>query len=80
LSASGFFSLALSKPIVTRALKVAFIVGTLLAFINHSDALLSGNIDLERLIKMFLTYLVPYSVSTYSAVKAIQAQDISQSN
>jgi len=39
--------------------------------INHGDALLRGEIDAGRLLKMGLTVLVPYTVSTLSSVGAI---------
>jgi hypothetical protein len=45
---------------------VAVAVGTILNLINQGDALLAG----QRLdfIKLALTYIVPYLVSTYGAV------------
>ena len=55
-----------------RAAKTAVFVGVILIAINHGDALLAGNIDPARLAKMLLTFVVPYSVSTYASVKAIQ--------
>ncbi|MDC2891249.1 nitrate/nitrite transporter NrtS [Psychrosphaera algicola] len=54
------------------ALKVSILVGTLLALINHGGALLEMNMSADRIIQILLTYLVPYCVSTFSAVKAIQ--------
>lgn len=69
----GFFTLAFSRPVVISAIKVALIVGTILAFINHGNKILSLTITSQDLIKIILTYLVPYSVSTWSAVRAIEA-------
>ena len=60
------------RDVVTRALKTAALVGLLLVAINHWDALLADDVDGLRAAKMFLTVLVPYSVSTYSSVRAIQ--------
>jgi hypothetical protein len=71
-STQGFFSLAFSNEVVLRALKVALIVGTLLALINHGGKILSMSLTGESVLKIMLTYLVPYWVSTYSAVKALQ--------
>lgn len=59
---------ALSAKIVQRSLKVSAVVGTILIVINHGEAVLARDIDTQRLIKMLLTYCVPYLVSTYSAV------------
>lgn len=61
---------AWSLPIRKRALKVSIIVGTILIAINHGDALIAGDVDTPRMIKMLLTYVVPYAVSTYAAVGA----------
>lgn len=41
--------------------------------INQSNLILQGAINLEVLIKIVLTYCVPYCVSTYGAVEAISA-------
>jgi len=62
--------IALSKKVAMRSFKVALVVGASLMIINHGDALMNGNIDSERLIKILLTFCVPYLVSTYSAVSA----------
>jgi len=69
----GRLQLAFSRPVVVRALKVAALVGTLLALINHGDSLLAGSLSGEALAKVLLTYLVPYGVSVWSAVSALQA-------
>lgn len=62
-----FWSIAFSRGVVARALKVALVVGCILVVINHGDALLAGDIDGGRVAKMLLTFLVPYCVSVYSA-------------
>ena len=61
---------ARSPAIFQRSVKVALLVGTVLMFINHGDALLSGNLDQYSIIKILLTYLVPYLVSTQAGVAA----------
>ncbi|MDA1073828.1 MAG: nitrate/nitrite transporter NrtS [Proteobacteria bacterium] len=67
-----FFTIASRRDVVTRALKTAVIVGVLLVMINHGDAILAGEWTFERILKIGLTVLVPYCVSTYSSVGAIQ--------
>lgn len=47
-----------------RAIAVAAIVGTILTLINQWDALVLLRVDI---VKMVLTYLVPFCVSVYSA-------------
>lgn len=68
-----FRSLAFSRLVVVRAIKVALIVGTILAFINHGDRIVTLSLDAQGLFKVALTYLVPYCVSTWSAVGALRA-------
>ena len=48
------------------------VVGSLLIAINHVDALLRGDLEGVRLLKMALTVLVPYCVSTASSVGAMR--------
>lgn len=64
--------IARGPAVVRRALRYAVIVGALLITINHGDAILRGDVSLWRLFQMGLTVLVPYAVSTASAVSAIQ--------
>jgi Mg/Co/Ni transporter MgtE len=52
-----------------RAVRVALVVGTILFLINQLDVVLSGNLTLLVVMKIALTFLVPYSVSTYSALE-----------
>jgi hypothetical protein len=49
-----------------RSFLVALVVGTILNLINQGDALFAGRpLDL---LKLALTYAVPYAVATYGAV------------
>ena len=66
-----WFQTARSRPVVRRATKYAVGVGALLILINHGDALVHGDIDLVRVLRMVLTVSVPYMVSTASQVDAI---------
>jgi hypothetical protein len=59
--------------VVRRALGYAVVVGAILIGINHGDAILRGDMDLVRLLKMGLTVIVPYTVSTLSSVQAMRA-------
>jgi hypothetical protein len=73
VSAESWLALAASRGVVRRALRMAAVVGALLITINHGDAILRGEVDRARLLKMALTLLVPYCVSTYSSVGATRA-------
>jgi hypothetical protein len=66
-----WLSLARSPRIVHRALKYAIGVGSVLIVINHGDALLGGDVSLVRVLRMILTVIVPYCVSTASSVSSI---------
>ena len=71
-SNTGLLWLARRPSVVQRATKIALIVGTVLAIINHGDRLLILSISFGDLINIVLTYFVPYSVSTYSSVQALR--------
>ena len=62
------------KDVVMRSIRVGLVVGTILVVINYTDRLLAGNLKVFDLLKITLTYFVPYSVSTYASVSAILTQ------
>lgn len=57
--------------VVRRGIKVALIVGTVLVAINQGNVLMAGGWLTEFGWKIPLTYLVPYCVSTFASVQAI---------
>ncbi|MBI5154114.1 nitrate/nitrite transporter NrtS [Candidatus Poribacteria bacterium] len=66
---------ALSKPVVRRSLRVAGVVGSILLLVNHGDAILARDVSIGRVVRILLTYLVPYGVSTYSSVMTMRCHD-----
>jgi len=56
-------------PVLRRALGVAAVVGTTLFVITQLDVVLSGKITPLVVLKIVLTYMVPFLVSTYSALE-----------
>jgi methyl-accepting chemotaxis protein len=60
----------LSRPICTRTLAVAAVVGTVLNLINQGDALLAG--EALNWWKVALTYCVPFVVASYGAFCALR--------
>lgn len=64
--------IAFEPTIMWRALKYAVVVGAILISINHGDAIMKGEINGVRLLKMALTVMVPYIVSTLSSVGAVR--------
>jgi hypothetical protein len=55
--------------------KVSLVVGTLLALINYSDKMFSQSLAPIDGVRIALTYLVPFSVSTWASVQAIRRVD-----
>jgi hypothetical protein len=70
--APGAFAAAFEGRVVRRALAFALVVGSILIAINHGDAVLAGDVSPKRWLKMGLTALVPYVVSTWSSVLALR--------
>lgn len=70
---ASWFKIAFRKDVVIRGLKVGGVVGTVLVAINQGDLLLAGNLPLDAVWKIPLTYCVPYCVSTYATVSAIRS-------
>ncbi len=68
----AWMSVAAEPAVVRRALRTALIVGAVLIVINHGDALFHGDLTVGRVLKMALTVVVPYLVSTASSVAAIR--------
>ncbi len=69
-----FFILARKPEAVARALRVALVVGTALTLINQPD---QPGRPADRgsgagMVKMALTYLIPYCVPTHGAVTAMR--------
>ncbi len=70
---TSFAALAFSPMVRGRAMRVALVVGLLLALINYGDKLIDMSLTSRDLLKLLLTFLVPYGVSTWSAVQAIRS-------
>jgi len=68
-----YCEIIVSPSVVHRALKVALIVGTTLNIINQTEVLIHFDLGQINFLKFFLTYLVPYGVTTYTAT-AMQSQ------
>ena len=72
MSIADIIRLCFSGGIPRRSLIVAIIVGTILNLINQGYALL-GDAPINW-IRLTLTFMVPYCVSTYGAVSALYAR------
>ena len=72
-----WLKIAIRADIVRRSRKVALLVGTILVAINYGDRILAGSIAGGDVVRMVMTYCVPYCVSTYAAVSAVRAAPVS---
>ena len=73
----SFIAVAVRPNVVRRALAYALVVGAILIAINQGDALLAGEISVGRALKMILTALVPYCVSTASSGMSFRVETTS---
>jgi len=55
-----------------KAFFTALVVGTLLIGINHGDLIVQG--QMPPIIKVILTYCVPFCVTTWGAITGKRAQ------
>lgn len=63
---------AAARPdVVRRSVKVCLIIGTVLVLINYADRVTNGDLTATDLVKVLLTYAVPYCVSTYVSVSTL---------
>ena len=68
------FKVATRSDVLLRAFKMASIVGIVLAIINHGDHILLQTMTFNNWIKIMITFLVPFCVSTISSVLAIKRE------
>ena len=64
--------LAFRRSVVERSSAYGIVVGAVLILINHGEAILEGEVDANQVVKMELTVIVPYVVSTLSGVGAMR--------
>ena len=53
-----------------RAVKIAALVGCILAAIKHGDSIVANEMTTSARLKVALTFCVPYRVSWYSSVES----------
>ncbi len=62
------FHIICNKHIFYKALKIAFVVGIILNLINQGEYLIHLDFENINFFKVGLTFLVPFCVSTYTAI------------
>ena len=71
-SVPSALEIATSGPVFRRAVKNGLVVGCIIGAINYGDKIIAGTLEPRDILKIALTFLVPYSVSTYSAIMAVR--------
>ena len=56
-----------------RAIRTSLVVGSILALINHGDNIWASTLSSGAMLKILLTYAVPYCVALYASVSAMKA-------
>jgi hypothetical protein len=77
MSSSAFIEwcrLAVFPSVIRRSAIYAVVVGAILIAINHGDTILNGSATVSTWVKVFVTPLVPYAVSTLSSVGTLRGQ------
>ena len=60
-----FLACLCDRELMPTALRVSFIVGSLLFSINHGSALLQGQMNRDRWLAGLVSYLIPYAVNIH---------------
>jgi|GEM_PF-2127144 len=56
------------KRLVLRSCRIALVVGSILALLNHGDRLFTWQMSSLDWWKLAMTYMVPFSVSCYASL------------
>ena len=73
MNTKDWLRIALRPDICRRSVKIALVVGSVLVLINYGDSFLDGNISVRELVKIGMTFCVPFCVATDSSVCAVKA-------
>ena len=66
----------LERDTLVRSCKTALVVGSVLGIINHGWALVTGHFTANELLPLLITYLVPFSVTTYGQIQGKRQRDL----
>ncbi len=69
-----FTKLAFQRSTVNKAIIISLTVGTVLNLINQGDFIFQMQWQKINVFKVFLTYLTPFCVSTYSTATALMIE------
>ena len=60
----------------TSAISTSLVVGSLLALVNHGGNIMAGTLNYGTVLKILLTYAVPYCVALNTSVSAMKAMSV----
>mgnify|MGYP006119956047 len=66
-------ALIFAPGVQARAIRTSLVVGSILALINHGDNIWASTLSSGAMLKILLTYAVPYCVAPYASVSAMKA-------
>ena len=66
-------ALIFAPGVQARAIRTSLVVGSILALINHGDNIWASTLSSGAMLKILLTYAVPYCVALYASVRAMKA-------
>lgn len=69
-----WLEIILRRDVIRRSSRVALLVGTVLVLINHGDALITARLTTIDIVKIIMTYCIPYCISTYASVLAVMEE------
>jgi hypothetical protein len=69
-----FTKIAFHRSTVNKAITISLTVGTMLNLINQGDFIFQMQWEKISAFKVFLTYLTPFCVSTYSTATALMVK------
>jgi hypothetical protein len=72
----GYFRALLSPEFAPTAIKVAFVVGSILLTINHGSAIIGRRMTSDRWLAGLLTYVVPYMVNVHGQYSSYRRQQL----
>jgi len=62
-----YCEVAISSVVIRRAFSISLVVGTALNIINQGEVFFTSDMSQINVVKLLLTYIVPYCVTTYTA-------------
>ena len=68
--------LIFAADVQTRAISTSLLVGSLLALINHGSNITARALNYGTVLKILLTYAVPYCVALYASVSVMKAMSV----